>query len=154
MPRLAAKTEGRGNGIKTNVLNITELASALLVSSRLPHTDIYCQKTSLPYTHVVSVYRCHFQAAIGDHQSEYVASTSGHKHAVLVIKGLLSRTRNLNAACQPCTLYLCLQFFGIELGAQCKYDTEVRCDTCALERRYYMIVLLGKNIRTLHQRPS
>ncbi|CAE7874788.1 EIF5, partial [Symbiodinium sp. KB8] len=29
MPRLASKTEGRGNGIKTNVLNVTDLAVAL-----------------------------------------------------------------------------------------------------------------------------
>ena len=28
MPRLASKTEGRGNGIKTNVLNVTDLAGA------------------------------------------------------------------------------------------------------------------------------
>ena len=26
MPKLAAKTEGRGNGIKTNVMNISDIA--------------------------------------------------------------------------------------------------------------------------------
>ena len=43
MPKLMAKTEGRGNGIKTNIVNMADIARAL---KRPPG----CEQTSVPHT--------------------------------------------------------------------------------------------------------
>lgn len=39
MPRIMAKVEGKGNGIKTVIANMTDIAKAL---SRPPTCELYC----------------------------------------------------------------------------------------------------------------
>ncbi len=68
MPRLAAKTEGRGNGIKTNVLNITELAGKSKWSKRQAHTDKLLSRIT-PLMRLIHVLcRRYFKTTFSDHQ--------------------------------------------------------------------------------------
>lgn len=112
MPRLQAKTEGRGNGIKTVIMNMAEIATAI----NRPAVSVF--EAQLPTS------RCNQRECL----------TQADPLTLDIMNRRIFMRHALMRTCLTCCLTfaysflvqsLPTKFFGTELGAQSRWEEDV-----------------------------